>query len=139
MRPLANLSKEHHKFDMARHRKKKKKTILRRFFYAFRYRVGEYAVRGFVAILPRVPYRLLLSYTSFSAWVTFGLLWQYRNRMIENVSVALGDQYPTLEQRKALVYLLGCFSIELDRGALVIHPGNLCKPGFWIKLKGLAA
>lgn len=89
---------------MAGHRKKKKKTMLRRFFYALRYRVGEYAVRGFVAILPRVPYRLLLSYTSFSAWLTFGLLWQYRNRMIENVSVALGDQYPTLEQKKALVW-----------------------------------
>ncbi|HZD40013.1 MAG TPA: lysophospholipid acyltransferase family protein [Terriglobales bacterium] len=85
-------------------RDRRKKTIFQRFFYALRYRVGEYAVRAFVAVLPWVPHRLLLSYTSFSAWVTFGLLWQYSNRMVENVSVALGEQIPSLDQRKALVW-----------------------------------
>jgi len=57
-----------------------------------------------VTLLPWVPYRLLVAYTSFNAWVTFGLLWQYRNRMVENVGMALSDQFPTLEQRKALAW-----------------------------------
>jgi len=85
-------------------RRKRKKTLLPRFFYALRYRIGEYAVRAFVTVLPWVPYRLLVSYTSFMAWVTFGLLRQYRKRMIENVSMALSEEFPSLEQRKALVW-----------------------------------
>lgn len=103
--PLANAAKRLHKIDMVPQRKrKKKKTLLRSIFYTLRYRVGEYALRGFVNVLPWVPYRLLVSYTSFGAWVTFGLLREYRKRMVENVGVALGHEFPTLDQRKALVW-----------------------------------
>jgi len=102
---LANDAKGLHKLDMVpQRRRKKKKPLLRRFFYALRYRIGEYAVRGFVAVLPWVPYRLLVSYTSFTAWVTFGLLRQYRKRMVENVSMALSKEFPSPEQRKTLVW-----------------------------------
>lgn len=102
---LANLAKGIHKFPMVPQRqKRKKKSLLGRVFYGLRYRIGEYTLRGFVAILPWVPYRALLLYTSFSAWVSFGVLGQYRARMVQNVGMALGDQFPTLEQRKALAW-----------------------------------
>src|SRR2546427_1272767 len=38
-------------------RKRKQKSSLGQFFYGLRYRIGEYALRSFVAALPWIPYR----------------------------------------------------------------------------------
>jgi KDO2-lipid IV(A) lauroyltransferase len=74
------------------------------FFYRLRYRIGEYALRGLVGILPWIPYRLLLLFTSFCAWISFNLLWKYRVRMEENVAMALGDEIVSPADRKALIW-----------------------------------
>ena len=61
-------------------------------------------MRGLMGILPWVPYRWLVSFTSFGAWITFWLLWRYRERMEENVATALGDEIVNRADRKALVW-----------------------------------
>jgi KDO2-lipid IV(A) lauroyltransferase len=76
----------------------------RKFFYRLRYRIGEYAMRAFVALLPWIPYRLLLFYISVMARLTFALLWKYRARMEENIAIALGDEITDPAARKALVW-----------------------------------
>src|SRR5437899_6123 len=85
-------------------RKRKQKSSLGPFFYGLRYRIGEYALRSFVAALPWIPYRLLLLFTDFWAWVTFGCLWKYRTRMEENIAMALGQSIRNPVERKALVW-----------------------------------
>jgi len=97
---LAKLPKGIHKSPMAQ---RKVRTPVGLFFYRLRYRIGEYALRVLVGILPWVPYRLLVRFTSFWAWVTFGLLWRYRRRMLENVSAALGAEIIRPAARKALI------------------------------------
>ena len=77
---------------------------LGRFFHRVRYRIGEYALRGLIRILPWVPYRWLVSFTSFSAWISFRLLWKYRRRMEENVATALGGKIFNRADRKLLVW-----------------------------------
>jgi KDO2-lipid IV(A) lauroyltransferase len=74
------------------------------FFHRVRYRIGEYALRGLIELLAWIPYRLLVLSTSFWAWVSFGLLWQYRRRMEENVATALGDEIVSAADRKALIW-----------------------------------
>lgn len=74
------------------------------FFHRVRYRIGEYALRGLVGLLPWVPYRGLVSFTTFGAWMTFCLLWKYRKRMEENVITALGDEIVSRVDRKALIW-----------------------------------
>jgi len=74
------------------------------FFHRLRYRTGEYALRGLIGLLAWIPYRWLVVSTSFWAWVSFGLLWQYRRRMEENVATALGDEILSPADRKALVW-----------------------------------
>lgn len=74
------------------------------FFHRVRYRVGEYALRGLIGLLPWVPYRGLVSFTTFGAWMTFCLLWKYRKRMEENVITALGDEIVSRVDRKALIW-----------------------------------
>lgn len=98
---LAKLTKQIHKFIMAR---RGAGTAIGRFFHRVRYRIGEYALRGLIAILPWVPYPWLVRFTSFGAWITFCLLWKYRKRMEENVATALGDEIVNLADRKALVW-----------------------------------
>ncbi len=85
-------------------RRSKKRTRIGQIFYSARYRMGEYALRAFVAALPWVPYRLLVLFTHFGAWVTFRCLWQYRRRMLANVSKGLGDSLNDPRERKALVW-----------------------------------
>ena len=85
-------------------RKRKQKSPIGEFFYGLRYRIGEYALRAFVAALPWIPYRLLVLFTEFWAWVTFGFLWKYRRRMEENVSMALGKSLKDARDRKSLVW-----------------------------------
>ena len=85
-------------------RKRKKRTGLNQLFYDARYRLGEYTLRGFVGALPRVPYAALVFFTNFCAWVTFRCLWQYRQRMLANVTRALGGTMENPAERKALVW-----------------------------------
>lgn len=84
--------------------RKRNRSAIGNFFYQLRYRVGEYALRGFVSILPRIPRRLLLLYTSVMARVMFAILWKYRKRMQENVAIALGEKIRSERERKALVW-----------------------------------
>jgi Kdo2-lipid IVA lauroyltransferase/acyltransferase len=100
---LAKPTKRIHKLVMLP-RKRTKRSGLGQLFYGARYRLGEYALRAFVAALPRVPYRLLFHFTNFWAWVTFRCLWQYRQRMLANVTKALGDTIREPAERKALVW-----------------------------------
>jgi KDO2-lipid IV(A) lauroyltransferase len=74
------------------------------FLRSFRYRIGEYALRWFVAALRWIPYRWIVPFTSQMAWLTFKLLWKYRNRMEENVEKALGEQIADAAERKWLVW-----------------------------------
>ncbi len=85
-------------------RRSKQRAKIAQFFYSARYRVGEYALRVFVAALPWVPYRLLVLFTHFWAGVTFGCLWRYRRRMLANVSKGLADTLSDPQERKALVW-----------------------------------
>jgi KDO2-lipid IV(A) lauroyltransferase len=85
-------------------RRKKKRSPIHQFFYSLRYRIAEYALRTFVATLPWFPYRFLVRFTDFWAWVTFGCLWKYRARMEENVAKALGQEIRDYAERKALVW-----------------------------------
>lgn len=101
----------------------------RTFFHRLRYRIGEYALRGLIGLLAWIPYRLLVLSTSFWAWVSFGLLWQYRRRMEENVATALGDEIVSPADRKALTWrawknfargvLETCEVMHLSREAIV--------------------
>jgi KDO2-lipid IV(A) lauroyltransferase len=95
------LVKQIHKFTMAR---RGAGTSIGSFFHRARYRIGEYALRGLIAILPWVPYRWLVRFTSLGAWITFWLLWKYRKRMEENVATALGDEIVNPADRKALIW-----------------------------------
>ena len=84
--------------------RRKTTTPVGQFFYWLRYRVGEYSLRGFVAIAPWVPYRWLVLFASFFAWATFGVLRQYRRRMEDNVTRALGHQISKPAHRRALIW-----------------------------------
>lgn len=84
--------------------RRRTRTVTGDFFHRVRYRIGEYALRGLVGLLPWVPYRGLVSFTTFGAWMTFCLLWKYRKRMEENVITALGDEIVSRVDRKALIW-----------------------------------
>ncbi|MBI2985270.1 MAG: lysophospholipid acyltransferase family protein [Deltaproteobacteria bacterium] len=84
--------------------KKKKRFPVKAFFYWLRYRIGEYCLRGFVAILPWIPRRLIMLFTLAAARLTFLLLWKYRKRMEENLSTAMGREFGTPEQQKSVVW-----------------------------------
>jgi len=98
---LEKLSKGIHKVKVARGRNR---FSLGRFFYGLRYRIGEYALRSFSVVMPWIPYRLLKLYTQVMARVTFAILWKYRQRMEENVVMALGDRIGGRAERKALIW-----------------------------------
>jgi Kdo2-lipid IVA lauroyltransferase/acyltransferase len=82
----------------------KRKSAFRQFLYDFRYRCGEYALRGFIDFLPYVPQWSILAFTRLMAWLTFVVLWKYRKRMEENVATVLGTEIPDPQTRKALVW-----------------------------------
>lgn len=84
-------------------RRKKGRSSFAEWFYNFRYRCGEFALRGFMASLPHLPPRLVAGFTKFFAWLTFGLLWRYRKRMAENVASVLGSELGC-DQQKVLVW-----------------------------------
>jgi lauroyl/myristoyl acyltransferase len=71
--------------------------------YVLRYRIGEYSLRGFIALLPYIPFRLVESLHPFLAWATYTVSRGYRQRMEDNLTAALGKEIPRAEDRKALV------------------------------------
>ena len=71
--------------------------------YVLRYRIGEYSLRGFIALLPYIPFRLVEIFASFLAWATYTVSRRYRQRMEDNLTAALGKEIPRAEDRKALV------------------------------------
>ena len=83
---------------------KRKGSRIAHSIYALRYRFGEYALRGFVAAAPLIPYGLLVRFTNLVAWVTFGFLRKYRTRMEANMVAALGEEIRTPEERRDLVW-----------------------------------
>ena len=82
----------------------RKQFLLGKFLYGLRYRMGEYCLRGFVAILPWIPRRPVLLFTSAASRLTFLVLWKYRRRMEENLSMAMGGEFRTRERRDAVVW-----------------------------------
>ena len=85
----------------AKVKRKKKRSTAAQIFYDARYRFGEYALRGFVSCLPRLPLSLTLGYTRLMAHVTYTALWRYRQRMEPNIALVFPDFSP--EERKELV------------------------------------
>ncbi len=82
----------------------RKQFLLGKFLYGLRYRMGEYCLRGFVAILPWIPRRPVLLFTAAASRLTFRILWKYRRRMGENLSMAMGEELRTREDRDAVVW-----------------------------------
>jgi Kdo2-lipid IVA lauroyltransferase/acyltransferase len=74
----------------------------KKFFYRLWYRTGEYCLRAFIFLVPRIPQRLLVLMTSAAARLTFAILWRYRKLMEENVSMAMSDQFLPVERRKTV-------------------------------------
>ena len=84
--------------------KKKKRFLVGKFFYWLRYRIGEYCLRGFVALLPWIPRCVIVPFIWLAARLTFVLLWRYRKRMEANLYAAMGKEFSTRESRKAIVW-----------------------------------
>src|ERR687891_2332400 len=84
--------------------RRKARSWIRRALHSSRYRIGEYALRGCIRLLPYVPYRLWLSFTRLMAYVTFALLRDYRKRMEENVTLVLANEIPNPRDRARLVW-----------------------------------
>lgn len=76
----------------------------RSFLYDFRYRLGEYALRGCVGALPYIPFRAVEIFTSFLAWTTYAVMPRYRRRMENNLAAALGKEIPLAGERKTMVW-----------------------------------
>lgn len=54
-------------------------------------------------LLPWIPEKLLVGFATVCARLSFWLLWKYRVRMEENLSLAMGGEIPDPRERKALV------------------------------------
>jgi KDO2-lipid IV(A) lauroyltransferase len=85
-------------------RKSKRHSGVRGFLHRFRYWLAACALRTIIAVLAWLPDHLVLSLSSFWAWVTHKLLWKYRARMEENIAGALGDRFAGRPERRALVW-----------------------------------
>jgi KDO2-lipid IV(A) lauroyltransferase len=101
LRTVEKFLKRIHKSAVARYRKR---TRTGQLFYSLRYRIGEYALRAVLRTMPWIPRRLLILATVFWAWVSFALLWKYRKRMEENVTMALGREIPDRARRKTMIW-----------------------------------
>jgi KDO2-lipid IV(A) lauroyltransferase len=72
-------------------------------FDGVRYRVGEYSLRGFVALLPRLPAGALTALTAAISQATLGVLWRYPGRMERNIALAMERELPSRKERMAVV------------------------------------
>jgi KDO2-lipid IV(A) lauroyltransferase len=84
--------------------RRQQRSALGLFFYALRYRVAEYLLRGFVEVLPRFPDRFALAAVRLLARVSFAVPWGFRRRMEENVAAALGEEFSSRAERKELIW-----------------------------------
>lgn len=84
--------------------RKRQRPAAGRFFYSLRYRIGEHMLRGFIKVLPSIPYWLALAVTRFMALVSFALLWRFRRRMEENVAAVFSKEISDAAERKNLVW-----------------------------------
>jgi Kdo2-lipid IVA lauroyltransferase/acyltransferase len=102
-------------------RKPKKRSGVNGFLHRLRYRLAAYTLRTIIAALAWLPDHLMLSFSSFCAWITHKLLWKYRIRMEENIAGALGDRFPGRPERQALVWRVwkGFARGMLEAGALI--------------------
>jgi lauroyl/myristoyl acyltransferase len=100
---LAKPAKRIHKSSMKR-RRSKKRSAVSGFFYRLRYGLGAHALRIFILVIGWLPDRLLVSASTFWAWITHRLLWKYRIRMEENIAAVAGDRFPDKAERKAMVW-----------------------------------
>lgn len=82
---------------------RKKKLWLRNFLFWLRYRIGEGCLRGFVAVFPWLPFRLISSFTKLASQLTLILLRNYRKRMEENLSLVMAERFPTEQERRAVI------------------------------------
>ena len=83
---------------------KRRRSPAKQFFYDLRYRIGEYALRGFISCLPHVPFTIVKRFTYSAAWLSFNLLAQYRRRMEQNIAASLGQQITSEAERKDLAW-----------------------------------
>jgi KDO2-lipid IV(A) lauroyltransferase len=81
-----------------------RQSALGQLLYDWRYRASEYALRGFIGFLPFVPFRVAALFTSFMAWLAFQVLRGYRDRMEQNLTAAMGDEFSSAAARKNLVW-----------------------------------
>ncbi len=79
-------------------------SALGQLLYDWRYRAGEYALRGFIRFLPFVPFRVVSLFTSLMAWCAFQVMRGYRERMEQNIAAALGEEFSSVAARKKLVW-----------------------------------
>ena len=84
--------------------RQQRRSWIGQFLYDLRYRFGEYAQRGTVAALPYIPRWFIEVFTSVMARVTYVLMWKYRERMQENVAMALSTDFPDAPERNALIW-----------------------------------
>jgi Kdo2-lipid IVA lauroyltransferase/acyltransferase len=71
-------------------------------FDGLRYRVGEYSLRGFVGLLPRLPAGALSAIMATASRTTFRILWRYRSRMERNLALAMSQDLPSRAERLAI-------------------------------------
>ncbi len=90
-----------HRYGMAR---KASGVTFRGLLYSFRYRCGEYALRGFIGCLPYVPHWLVVGFMRFMAHATYVFMRDYRKRMGENIASGLAKEVPDREKQKELTW-----------------------------------
>ena len=83
---------------------KRRRSPAAQFFYDVRYRIGEYALRGFISCLPYVPFTIVERFTFLAAWISFKIMAQYRRRMEQNIDLTLSTEIPSARERKDLVW-----------------------------------
>jgi Kdo2-lipid IVA lauroyltransferase/acyltransferase len=105
-------------------RRKRKRSAVSRFFYRLRYGTGAYVLRVFILVLGWLPDRLVVTASTFWAWITHKLLWKYRMRMEANIANVAGDRFPDKAERKAMVWRVWkSFARGLfEAGALIDFP-----------------
>jgi KDO2-lipid IV(A) lauroyltransferase len=72
-------------------------------FYSFRYRLGEYSLRGFLAVYPRLPRAVRVGFFQFGDRLSYLVLRKYRKLVESNVAALMGDQFSTPEMSKEFV------------------------------------
>lgn len=83
--------------------KRNKRGAVAAVFDRIRYRAGEYSLRGFVRVLPKLPAGAVTAITSGASRATFRLLWRYRSRMERNLALAMARELPSRKDRMAVV------------------------------------